>query len=114
MLLSTVWSFAGSTPSRTSSRKLGSTTLRWSALLGPLSPIEYVVPRLGCPSLVSRRKYGLGEYGPLFVAVQPFTCDRQVSAVVRYLCADALSPLCRAIMAAQTRPAISLEIVAGE
>ena len=30
----------GSTPSRTSSRKLGSTTVRWSAALGPLSPIE--------------------------------------------------------------------------
>ena len=35
----------------------------------------------GSPSLVSRRKYGLAEYGPLAVAVQPFTCARQASAV---------------------------------
>jgi hypothetical protein len=55
-LLTTVRSDAGSTPSRTSSRKLGSTTVRWSAALGPLSPIEYVVPAFGSPSLLSRRK----------------------------------------------------------
>ena len=58
-VLTTSGSSAGSTPRRTSSRKLGSTTVRWSAAVGPPSPMEYVVPASGLPSLVSRRKYGL-------------------------------------------------------
>ena len=43
------------TPSRTSSRKLGSTTARSSCDPPPLA-IEIDVPELGCPSGVIRRK----------------------------------------------------------
>jgi hypothetical protein len=53
--LTTDGSSARLTPRRTSSRKLGSTTFRSSAALGPLSPIEYVLPSFGSASLVSRR-----------------------------------------------------------
>ena len=82
-LLTTAGSSAGSTPSRTRSRKLGSTTRRWSTFDGPLSPMVYVVPALGLPSLVKRRKYGPVEYGPVVVTVQPLTLACQSSAVAR-------------------------------
>ncbi len=52
-------------------------------VVGPLSPMVYVVPAFGLPSLVSRRKYGFGEYGPFVVTVQPLTCACQASAVAR-------------------------------
>src|SRR5688572_4195750 len=107
-VFTTAGSFAGSTPSRTRSRKLGSTTRRWSTLDGPLSPMLYVVPASGLPSLVSRRKYGPDEYGPDVVTVHPLTFDCQSSAVARYRVADASSPLARARYAAHTRPAISV------
>ena len=42
-------------PSRTSSRNVGSATARWSAVLGPLSPVPYVVGRSGARSFVRRR-----------------------------------------------------------
>ena len=41
----------------------------------------YVVPAFGLPSLVSRRKYGPAEYGPVVVTVQPLTFACQASAV---------------------------------
>jgi hypothetical protein len=55
-VLSTSGSVGEMIPNRTRSRKLGSTTRRWSAWAGPPSPMEYVVPRSGWPSLVRRRK----------------------------------------------------------
>src|SRR4051794_22897193 len=113
MVLTTSGSSALSTPSRTSSRKLGSTTERWSTV-GPPSDNVYGVPCSASPSTVSRTKYGLAESGPSWVTVHDRSFARHESAVLRYVAASALAPLASAIVAAVTRPAIWAAIDEGE
>ena len=90
-----------------------STTARWS-MVGPPSPIVYVVPAFAFPSTLSRRKYGAADSGPFVVTVHVRSCARRSSAMARNRAASAPAPLRSAISAAQTSPAISAPIVAGE
>ena len=64
---------------------------------GPPSPTPYVVPALGLPSLVSRRKYGWLDSGPFVVTVQPCTLDAHSSASASHRVEEAVSPFARAI-----------------
>ena len=76
--------------------------------------MAYVVPLLGLPSFVTRRKYGASLSGPLVVTVQPLTLRAHRSAVFSHAFASFASPCWRAMAAPVTSPSIWAAMVAGE
>ena len=104
---------AGSSPSRTSSRKPASITSRWSSV-GPPLPTLYVIAAFGSPVFESRMKYGCAASGPFVVTVQPLIERCQSSATPSQSAAEVGVAVRRARSAAATRPAISAAIVEGE
>src|SRR5690242_9700044 len=104
---------AASSPSRESSRKPASTTVRWSTV-GPPLPRPYEIAALGSPDFATRMKYGCDASDPDVVTVQPLIERCHWSAVARNTAAEAASPLTSAMSAAEISPAISAAMVEGE